>query len=134
MMFPNRMRYFAKHIINPLIIRSAGSAHSRFALIRHVGRHSGKPYEIPIMVFPKGEDFIIALTYGPKVDWYRNLRASGQGILLWHEQAYTIEKPELMDRTPALSALPPLQRFILRLVGVQHFARVKSTLSESVRT
>jgi len=133
MMFPNRMRYVAKHVINPLMSRSAGSARSRFALIRHVGRRSGKPYETPIIVLPKGEDFIIALTYGPKVDWYRNLRASGQGMLLWHGRTYTIGKPESIDRTPALSAFSPLQRFILRLVGVQHFACVKSIPSESVR-
>ncbi len=132
-MFPNRMRYFAKHVINPLLSRSAGSARSQFALIRHVGRRSGKPYQTPIMVLPKGEDFIIALTYGPKVDWYRNLRACGQGTLLWRGRTYAIEQPELIDRTPALSAFSPPQRFILRLAGVQHFACVKSTLSESVR-
>jgi deazaflavin-dependent oxidoreductase (nitroreductase family) len=127
------MRYVAKHVINPLLSRYAGSARSQFALISHVGRCSGKPYETPIMVFPKGEDFLIALTYGPKVDWYRNLRASGQGTLLWHGRAYTIRKPELVDRASALPAFSPLQRFILRLVGAQHFAYVKSTLSESVR-
>lgn len=91
-MFPNCMRYVAKHVINPLLSRSAGSARSQFALISHVGRCSGKPYETPIMVFPKGEDFLIALTYGPKVDWYRNLRASGQGTLLWAREGIYDQK------------------------------------------
>ncbi|MBV9232041.1 MAG: nitroreductase family deazaflavin-dependent oxidoreductase, partial [Chloroflexi bacterium] len=75
MMFSNRMRYVAKHVINRLTIRNAGSAKSPFAILRHVGRRSGKEFETPIMVAPLGEDFVFALTYGPKVDWYRNLQA-----------------------------------------------------------
>jgi hypothetical protein len=115
------------------MIQSAGSTRSEFALVRHVGRRSGKSYETPIIVMPMGEDFVIALTYGPKVDWYRNLQAAGQGTLLWHGRAYPIGKSESMDRTLALSAFSPLQRFILRFVGLQHFVRVKSIPSESVR-
>ncbi|HEX4203026.1 MAG TPA: nitroreductase family deazaflavin-dependent oxidoreductase [Ktedonobacteraceae bacterium] len=130
-MFPNRIRYFNKYILNRLIGKSAGSAHSHFALVRHTGRRSGKSYETPIIVMPTGEDFMIALTYGPKVDWYRNLVATGQGTLLWQGRSYTIGKPEPVDQTSALQAFSALERPILRLFNVQHFARVKSIASES---
>lgn len=133
-MLTNRMRYFAKRVINPLLGRSAGSARSHFALIRHVGRRSGKTYETPIIVFPRGEDFIIVLTYGLQVDWYRNLLAAGQGALLWHGQTYSIGKPESMDRTLALLTFPPFQRFLMRLLDNRYFVRVKSSSPESVRT
>lgn len=49
-------------------------------LVRHVGRRSGKPYETVIMVWPLRASFVIALTYGPKVDWYQNLLAAGGGV------------------------------------------------------
>ena len=133
-MFTDRMRYFAKRFINPLTGRSAGSARSPFALVRHVGRRSGKTYETPLLVFPRGEDFIIVLTYGPKVDWYRNLLAAEQGTLLWHGKTYRIGKPESMDRTLALLTFSPFQRFMMRLLDNRYFVRVKSSSPEPVRT
>jgi deazaflavin-dependent oxidoreductase (nitroreductase family) len=131
-MFSNRIRYFNKYLLNRLTIRSAGSAHSHFAIIRHVGRRSGKVYETPIIVMPKGEDFVLALTYGPKVDWYRNLLASEQGTVLWHGKKYTISKPEKLDRSTALAVFSPLQQRILRFANVQDFALVHSLKEESL--
>ena len=132
-MFPNRMRYVAKRAINPLLGRSAGSAHSPFALVRHVGRKSGKTYETPLIAFPKDEHFIMALTYGPKVDWYRNLQASGKGTLLWHGKEYSIKEPEQMERNLALQSFTPLQRFLLRVFNNQYFISVRSSGPETVR-
>ena len=131
-MFPNRMRYVAKHVINRLTSRNAGSAKSPFAILRHVGRRSGKAFETPIMVAPLGEDFVLALTYGPKVDWYRNLQANGKGTLIWHGKAYTIEKLEPLDRSIGLSAHPLHERVILRMLNVQNFVRVKVSAPEPV--
>jgi deazaflavin-dependent oxidoreductase (nitroreductase family) len=132
MMFPNRMRYVAKHVINRLTIRNAGSAKSPFALLRHVGRRSGKAFETPIMVEPLGEDFVIALTYGPKVDWYRNLQANGKGMLIWHGKAYTIEQLEPLDRSIGLRVHHLHEQVILRIMNVQHFVRVKVSAPEPV--
>lgn len=125
-MFTNRMRYIAKHSVNRLTIRSAGKVHSQFAAICHVGRRSGKTYETPLMVFPRGDDFIIVLTYGPEVDWYRNLRAAGQGILRWQGKTYTIGRPEPVDSALTWPVIPPFQRFILRLLHNQYFVSVNS--------
>nr|HET6902308.1 nitroreductase family deazaflavin-dependent oxidoreductase [Ktedonobacteraceae bacterium] len=128
-MFPNRMRYVAKNVINRLTIRNAGSAKSPFAILRHVGRRSGKSFETPIMVAPLGEDFVLALTYGSKVDWYRNLQANGKGTLIWHGKSYTIEKLEPLDRSIGLPAHHLHEQVILRILNVQHFVRVKVSAS-----
>lgn len=132
-MIANRIRYFNKHFLNRIMIRNAGSARSGIAILRHIGRRSGKTYEIPIIVTPMGEDFIFALTYGPKVDWYRNLLATGRGTLLWHGGTYEIGKPESIDRTTAMPHFPAFQRLILRLLDIQHFVRVKSTAPSPAR-
>jgi deazaflavin-dependent oxidoreductase (nitroreductase family) len=126
----DRIRYFNKYILNRFMIRFTRSSRGQFAAIRHIGRRSGKSYETPILVVPMGEYFVIALTYGPKVDWYRNLLAA-QGTLLWQRKVYAIGDPELIDQTMALSVFPAHERFILRLVGVKHFVRVKATLLSS---
>ena len=129
----NRIRTFNKHVTNRLLHRFANCSRGPFAVIRHVGRKSGKQYETTIMVWPIAEGFVIALTYGPEVDWYRNILAAGHCSLLWHGRNYTVEKPERIDAEAALPALPPAFRPILRKRGVQ-FVRVKSAAPESVRS
>ncbi len=124
-MLSSRIRHFNKYITNPLLRRFANASRGPFAVMRHVGRRSGKPYETTIMVWPLGEGFVIALTYGPKVDWYRNVLAAGHGTLLWHGREYAVGKPEPIDVKTALPAFPSFIRTILRLQGVQHFVRVK---------
>src|SRR5689334_5855999 len=57
----NRIRTFNKHITNPLLHRFASCSRGPFAVIRHVGRRSGKPYETTIMFWPMGDGFVIAL-------------------------------------------------------------------------
>src|ERR671932_2845655 len=101
-MLSKRIRYFNKYVFNRLMLRFAGSSRSRFAVVRHVGRRSGRSYETPIIVAPLGADVVVALTYGPHVDWYRNLRATGHGTLCWQGRTYALAAPESIDRTTAL--------------------------------
>src|SRR5947208_8466812 len=127
MMSHNHLRDFNKNIFNRLIHTFAGASYSPFALIRHVGRRSGTPYETPIIVEPIGDDsVVIALTYGPAVDWYRNVLAAGRATLRWHGRTYALDKPEPIDRATALPAFPAPLRLILRMPGTQHFVRMKS--------
>jgi deazaflavin-dependent oxidoreductase (nitroreductase family) len=127
-----RIRTFNKHITNRILRRFASSSRGPFAVIRHVGRRSGKPYETTIMIWPMGDGFVIALTYGESVDWYRNLLATGHATLLWHGRVYTVGKPEPINAETALPAFPLAFRPILRR-RVQHFVQVKSATPESVR-
>jgi len=129
----NGIRAFNKHITNPLLRTFANASRGPFAVIYHVGRRSGKPYETTIMVWPMGDGFVIALTYGDSVDWYRNILAAGHCTLLWHGRVYAVGKPEPIDVETSLPALPPAFRPILRRRGVL-FVRVKSVVSEVVRT
>ncbi|MGZ3672913.1 MAG: nitroreductase family deazaflavin-dependent oxidoreductase [Ktedonobacterales bacterium] len=128
----DRIRTFNKYVTNRVFRRFARSSRGPFAVIHHVGRRSGKPYETTIMVWPQGEDFVIALTYGPDVDWLRNLQASGQGTLFWHGKSYTIGKPVAMDPSAALSAFPSFIRFILGRLGTHQFVRVKAAIESNV--
>ena len=121
-----RLRTFVKHFVNPLLRNFAHASHGPFALLRHVGRRSGKTYEIPIMVWPLEDGFVIVLTYGPHVDWLRNLQAAGQGSLLWHKQEYVFRKPEPIDAKTAEPALPPFLKQVLRLRGAHDFVKLSS--------
>ena len=122
----NRIRIFNKHITNRLLHRFSNCSYGPFAVIRHVGRRSGKLYETTIMIEPMGESFVIALTYGESVDWYRNVLAAGHCTVLWHGKEHALGKPEPSDVKAALTAFPPFLRMILRLLDTQHFVRLTS--------
>jgi deazaflavin-dependent oxidoreductase (nitroreductase family) len=119
------LRSFNKKIFNPFILKAAGTPRSPFAVIRHTGRRSGKLYETPLLAMPMGEDFVLALTYGLEVDWYRNVINAGKCILLMHGKEFALEKPELLDREIALLAFPRLLRLILRINRINYFICLK---------
>jgi|SRR5690242_9266747 len=132
-MFRDRIRIFNKYVTNKVFRGFASRSRGPFAVIHHVGRRSGKPYETTIMVWHLGEGFVIALTYGPDVDWYRNVVAAGGGTLFWHGRVYTIGKPEPIDAQTALTAFPAFFRFVLRRTGTHQFVWVKSSVPEPAR-
>jgi len=77
------------------------------------------------------EGFVIALTYGPEVDWYRNMQAASGGTVFWHRRLYVVGKPELIDTETALQAFPALFRLIFRTFGKQEkFVLMKPSGSE----
>ncbi len=120
-----RMRLFSKRVINPVVLKSAGSSRSPFAIIHHVGRRSGKAYETPLLVAPIVNGFVIELTYGFEVDWYRNVVAAGQCSVLWHGREYVCYEFEPINAETALSAFPPLLRFPLWVFSAQHFVKMR---------
>jgi deazaflavin-dependent oxidoreductase (nitroreductase family) len=126
MMPYDRIRSFNKHTLNKVTCFFARLPQGPFAVIRHTGRRSGKPYETPIMVRRKAGSFVIALTYGPKVDWYRNVLAAGRAMLLWHGKEYALGAPEPVPAKMGLQAFSAWQRPILRRLGVRDFVRMKS--------
>lgn len=120
----NRIRFFNKRILNRLVRRFAGSSNTPFVMIRHVGRRSGKPYETPIIAMPTAGGFVVALTYGVEVDWYRNVLAAGRCVLVWHGKDYAIDRIEPLDKPTAIRAFPSPFRQILGRLGTHDFVRM----------
>jgi len=114
-----------KYTLNPLTRRLARSSFGPFTIVRHVGRRSGKFYETPIIVSPVEDGFVIELTYGHDVDWHKNVLAAGGCTVVRHGKEYVIDKIEPLDTEAGRSAFPPPQRLILRILGRQHFEKMK---------
>lgn len=132
-MLPKRLRTFNKYVTNRIFRGFASRSNSPFAIIHHVGRRSGKPYETVIWVWPMREGFVIALTYGPGVDWYRNILAAGGGTVFWHRRLYAVGKPEPVDAETALPAFPAPFRLIFRTFGRrEEFVWMKSSGPEPI--
>ncbi len=124
MKIPNRIRYFNKRFLNRLTSKIARLSWGPFSIVYHVGRHSGKLYETPIFVFRTEDGFLVALTYGTQVDWYRNVSTRGCCKIEWHGPVYPINKLEQVDPEAALPYFPGFERTILRLVGIKDFIKM----------
>ena len=122
--FRNGVGIVLKHTLNPLTRRVARSSRGPFSIVRHVGRRSGKQYETPIIVGIIDDGFVIELTYGPDVDWYKNVLAAGGCTLIWHGKDYVIDKLEPLDAETGRSAFPLPARLILRVLRRQHFVKM----------
>ena len=121
-----------KYTLNPLTARLARTRFGPFVIIRHVGRRSGKTYETPIIARRVTDGFVIELTYGDQVDWYKNVQAAGGCTVVWHGQPYPIN--HLCPLTPAAgrAAFSTAQQFILRLLRRHDF--VKLSLRTNLQT
>ena len=119
-----RIGTFLKHTLNRATARAARGRGGPFALVKHVGRTSGKPYETPIIVQPTEGGFVIELTYGPEVDWYRNVVAANGCRILYHGTEHVIEGLEPLSAAEGIAAFTPGQRRILRLLRRDHFVKL----------
>jgi deazaflavin-dependent oxidoreductase (nitroreductase family) len=107
-------------VTNRAALRDAGESGSSTAVIRHVGRKSGTPYSTPIGVYPKGDDFLVYLPYGPAVDWLRNVRAAGSAELRVAGRTHHVA-PQVVGPDEALPHLSARDRLVARLFGVTDF-------------
>jgi len=95
-------------------------------LVVHRGRRSGNVYQTPVNVFPTGEGFIIALTYGPDTDWVKNVRAAGGCELRTRGRTIRLTAPRLF-RDETRRQIRPLEREVLRVLGVTDFLALTTT-------
>ena len=97
-----------------------------FGLVVHRGRRSGREYRTPVNVFLADDGFIIALTYGTGTDWVKNVQAAGGCELRTRGRVLRVGSPRVYhDETR--HGIRPLEREMLRLLGVADFLSVKTT-------
>jgi deazaflavin-dependent oxidoreductase (nitroreductase family) len=107
--------------LNRATTRVARSGHGPFSLVRHVGRHSGRTYETPVILARVPEGFIAELTFGDHVNWYRNVVAAGGCVVLHHQLAYRVDSIELCDAARGRAAYALPFRVVLTLLRRDEF-------------
>lgn len=112
---------FNKRTLNPPTLKIAGRRSSIYATLKHVGRRSGRAYMTPVVAKPLGDGFVIPLPYDTGVDWCRNVLAAGTCTLIWNEQEYTLEQPEIIQLSQALKAFLVGSRLLYPTGGIKQF-------------
>ena len=117
------IKHFNKYVLNPVMLRFSGQS-GPSAIVHHVGRRSGTPYASPVMAHQAHDDVIIPLPYGADVDWFRNLRAAGQAVVVLEGRSLAVDKPAAVDIDDVIGLLPAPMARTVRLNGAREAARL----------
>jgi deazaflavin-dependent oxidoreductase (nitroreductase family) len=102
-----------------------------FAVVEHRGRSTGRPFATPVAARRTADGFVVSLAFGAQVDWYRNLMAAGGGTIRWRGKDYAVGRPAVIERASALAAFHPIQRFFLRIGGIDGYISIPIVGSEA---
>jgi deazaflavin-dependent oxidoreductase (nitroreductase family) len=92
-------------------------------IVEHRGRRSGRRYRTPVNVFRRDGGFAVALTYGPRTDWVKNVLAAGAAQITTRGRSYEVVRPRVItDRGRA--AVPWPVRRTLAVLNVDQFLLV----------
>lgn len=120
MAFPRWVARVNRRVTNRVLARLAGKV-PNLAILRHQGRTSGKTYQTLIMAFPLGGTMVIALTYGPDVDWLKNVIAADGCIVTTGDREWVLRSPRVVRGADLPGTLPvPFQMF-LRVLRVDTY-------------
>lgn len=119
------VRRVNRAVFNPRQMESAGTPGAYASVIRHRGRTTGTPYETPIGAVPTEEGFVVALPYGTRSDWLKNLLAGGSAGLVHEGRTYLVDQPEVIPLEVAKEHFPLKEQRSMRLFGVDQCLRVR---------
>lgn len=121
-MLPRGLTEFNKVVTNRVLRHLVGVG--PVAELEHVGRRSGRRYRTVLMAFRDGDVLTLALTYGPDVDWLRNLRAAGGGRMRLGSDLLDLGSPRTLTTAEGMARMPAGPRQILPLTGCEDFVEV----------
>ncbi len=121
----NAARRFHHAVGNRLQMRSAGTPGTYASVIRHQGRTTGRTYETPVWAVPTEDGFMIAIVYGSRTDWLKNVLASGTAAIVHNGDTYPVGQPEIVPMASARAYFPARIRRTQRLVRVDQCLRVR---------
>lgn len=117
--------WFSKAFMNPAQLRSAGQPGAYAGVIRHRGRVSGRDYATPVGVVAVADGFLIALPYGTRANWLRNVLASGAASLVTEGRAYEVDRPEIIPMAGVREHFSPSDQRSFRLFRVGQCLRLR---------
>jgi len=112
------IRRMNRAVTNPRVMRTAGTAATETSVIEHVGRTSGRTYQTPIDIIPTATGLAIALPYGTRADWMRNVLAAGRATVVTQGDRLEVDRPSIVTIGDVAHVIPKRTMRMLRLFGV----------------
>jgi deazaflavin-dependent oxidoreductase (nitroreductase family) len=112
-------------LTKPFVLRSAGTSGSPTAVVRHIGRVTGREHQTPVVVARVDDGFVVALPYGVDTDWLKNVRAAGTATIVVDGQAHAVDNPEVISIERATAHFRPKEQRLHRQFGVRQAVRLR---------
>ncbi len=123
------IRRFNRSVLNPAMLKLAGSAHWYASVIHHQGRVSGRSYATPVVAEQAGGRFYIPLPYG-RTDWCANVTAAGGCTIESKGRLYHTAAPKIVPLADAKRVVSPRSLRSFRLYKVGAFLQLDITGEE----
>jgi deazaflavin-dependent oxidoreductase (nitroreductase family) len=123
---PTRLQFlrpFTIRFVNPVTRLVAGWLPG-FGILSYRGRKSRREYRTPMNVFRRGDQMVFALTYGPDVQWVKNVLAAGELDVRTVGRDLHLFEPQLFH-DPTRREMPALIRPFLGFMRVTEFLRMR---------
>jgi deazaflavin-dependent oxidoreductase (nitroreductase family) len=112
------IRRMNKSVSNPRVMRTAGTTATETSVIEHIGRTSGGHYQTPVDVIETRTGLLIAMPYGTRADWVRNVLAAGSATVVTRGERVEVDRPSLIPVAEVAELIPKRTMRMLRLFGV----------------
>ena len=116
----------SKRFMNPFQMRTAGTPGAYASIIRHRGRTSGNAYETPVGVVEDGDTFLIALPYGDRTQWLKNVLAAGSAVLVHEGSTHAVVQPELIPMSTVAEHFSPSDQGLFKAMRVDACLRLQA--------
>jgi deazaflavin-dependent oxidoreductase (nitroreductase family) len=127
----NALRRFNRSVTNPRVLRTAGTAGGQTSLIEHVGRKSGKTYQTPVDFVQSKTGFLVALPYGTRADWVRNVRAAGSATVVTDGERLEVDAPTVVATADVADLIPSRTLRTLKLFSVDECLHLEKASSQA---
>jgi len=116
MRFPPVVERLQVKYMNPVVGKVARYLPG-FAIIKHRGRTSGKPYQTVVNAYRKGDVLAVMLGHG-KTNWVKNVLAAGEADVHLFRRDVHITNPRIVPAGTDDPTLPRIARRAARSMGV----------------
>ena len=123
MPIPLSVARFNRRVTNP-VLGTLSDHVWPMATLHHVGRSSGHRYRTPVFAFTTTRGVVIALTYGTRVQWLRNLEAADGARMVRRGRVLTLSAPVRLHGDEGARLVPVAIRAGLRVMRVDDFVEV----------
>jgi deazaflavin-dependent oxidoreductase (nitroreductase family) len=123
--------WLGKRWFNKVGLRTAGQPGDASGVVRHRGRTSGRTYETPVAVIATDQGFLIALPYGLRSNWLRNVLANGGAVVVHEGREHRVDSPVIVPMHTVETAFAPDQQRMHRIFGVTEALQLRRAASES---
>jgi deazaflavin-dependent oxidoreductase (nitroreductase family) len=122
--------WMSKKVMNPMQMRFAGTPGAYASIVRHRGRISGAEYATPVGVVADGDAFLVALPYGSRAQWLRNVLAAGSATLVHEGTTYHVDRPELIALATVAERFSASDQGLFRWLHVEDCLRLHNAERE----